>query len=210
MRKIPRNRGYDKASMSKHRTALLKLDPDFKGKPLANTYARNNKLIPDFFVRSWLNYFPDTPIMYLGNECKYCGKYFAYSKKTQRFCSPKCSADSRRDIEYFGGKRRSTIGLAEGICQLCGSMPARGLASHHVWGKANDMNYLVALCPGCHKLVGDLAVRTFVDDPEQVERLIALAWMRHYGPQKMHVKATVKIKPIGNRESKSRRTIPGN
>lgn len=40
---------------------------------------------------------------------------------------------------------------------------------------------LIALCPGCHQIVGHLAGRTFVDDPRAWEALITLAWMRKHG-----------------------------
>lgn len=188
MRKIPRGKGYDKASMIKHSKALAESGLN------ANVYARRNKLLPDFFVRSHLQYFPDTYIPYLGNECEYCGYYFAYSVKTQRFCSPKCAADKKRDREYFAGNRRSTVGLAEGICQICGTMPKKGLASHHVHGKASDPKgkVLVALCPGCHDLITKLGGRTFVDDEKIWEKLIALAHLRKFGPNK-NLKIEVKI-----------------
>lgn len=188
MRDIPRGKGYDKASMVKHRRSMEILDLN------ANQYARMQKLNPDFFVRSHLKYFPDVYIPYFGNECEYCGFFFAYSVKTQRFCSPKCASDQKRDKEYFGGNRKKTVGLAERICQICGTSPARGIASHHVYGKLKDPKgeTLVALCKGCHDLVTKLGGRVFVSDPKIWEKLITFAYLRKHGPDK-NLKVKVKI-----------------
>jgi hypothetical protein len=54
------------------------------------------------------------------------------------------------------------------------------LSSHHVIGKQNDPNneYLIALCSGCHQVVGSLAGRTFVDEEQGWENLVSLVLMR--------------------------------
>ena len=76
-----------------------------------------------------------------------------------------------------------TVGLAERICQLCGKENPKGLSSHHVLGKENDPHNvdLIALCPGCHHIVGVLGGREFIDDSKTWERLIAFAWLRRHG-----------------------------
>jgi 5-methylcytosine-specific restriction endonuclease McrA len=116
-------------------------------------------------------------------KCVYCDKdYIPMTKKT-KYCSRVCGGRSRTDISYFGGKRRNTIGLKEATCQLCGKQGVKGLSSHHMIGKENDLdnNYLVALCMGCHKIVTFLASRTFVLKPEVWEALIQLCVLRSQG-----------------------------
>ena len=58
--------------------------------------------------------------------------------------------------------------------------PKSTLSAHHVLGKANDPSneYLVALCAGCHHLVGMLAGRTFAESPQGWENLINLVLSR--------------------------------
>lgn len=186
MRDIPRNKGYNKVSMTKHKRSMEVLDLN------ANQYARMQKLDPDFFVRSFQKYFPDEPLEYNFNKCEYCGNIFAYSKKTQRFCSPKCSSDQRRDKEYFSGNRKKTVGLAERICQICGALTKKGLAAHHVYGKVSDPKgkHLVALCPGCHDLVTKLGIRTSVNDPTFWEKLIHYSKLRKNGPDESQNRRT--------------------
>lgn len=188
MRDIPRGKGYDKASMTKHKSSLETLGLT------ANAYARMQKLNPDFFVRSWMKHFPFVALKFDTNQCEYCKRYFAYSVKTQRFCDRKCASDQKRDKEYFGGNRKKTVGLAERICQICGTSPARGIASHHVYGKLKDPKgeTLVALCKGCHDLVTKLGGRVFVSDPKIWEKLITFAHLRKHGPDK-NLKVKVKI-----------------
>jgi 5-methylcytosine-specific restriction endonuclease McrA len=112
--------------------------------------------------------------------CPYCHNEYHPMTAKQQWCSRKCGADAKRDIDYFGGNRRNTIGLAEGICQLCLQQKDRGLSAHHVLGKQHDPDNqcLVALCQGCHQLVGTLAGRRFVDSNEGWENLITLVMGR--------------------------------
>lgn len=194
MRDIPRGKGYDKASMTKYKY-LLETTPAYQaGVMSANQAARHWKLLPDFFVRSWEKYFPNDELKYYANTCQYCKRKFAYSVKTQKFCSPKCGSDSKRDKEYFGGNRKKTVGLSDRICQICGVFTKKGLAAHHTYGKVNDPKgkHLVALCPGCHDLVTKLGVRNFITDSETWESLITYAIMRKYGPDKsLNVKVEI-------------------
>jgi hypothetical protein len=81
--------------------------------------------------------------------------------------------------------------MTEGVCQLCEKERPR-LAAHHVYGKENDPDneVMIALCPGCHGLVGHLGVRKDCTVPAFWENLIALAMLRKTGtskPQGFHV-----------------------
>lgn len=148
-------------------------------------YARANSLTLDSLVYTIQKHFPDEWIKISKSkgldekECKYCEAKFYPSSQKQMFCSRKCQSASKIDASYFGGKRRNTVGLAEGVCQLC-LQSGKTLASHHVLGKENDPNNdcLIALCNGCHQMVGGLAGRKFVDDGQGWERLIQLVVAR--------------------------------
>lgn len=122
--------------------------------------------------------------------CPNCGVTYHPMSKKQKTCTRRCADDRRRDHAYFGGKRRTTIGLAEGICQLCQQMPTQGLSSHHLIGKENDPDndYLIALCRGCHKLVTLLGSRTFVENESMWEALIHIVLARKLG---------VRVKELG-------------
>jgi hypothetical protein len=89
------------------------------------------------------------------------------------------------DQNYFGGKRKQTIGLAEGVCQICERTPKKALSSHHVIGKENDPDneILVALCSGCHNIVTQLGGRNFTES--QWESLISFVWLRKNGADAM-------------------------
>jgi hypothetical protein len=113
------------------------------------------------------------------STCPQCGNEFHKLSHKQRCCSRKCSADYRADIQYFGGNRKNTVGLAEGVCQLCGREEDK-LSSHHVLGKENDPSneWLDALCRSCHQVIGKLAVKDFVESNEGWERLIHFVMAR--------------------------------
>lgn len=115
--------------------------------------------------------------------CPHCEREFIPATGKQKFCTRKCAERYRVDQSYFGGRRSQTIGLAEGVCQLCLRETKRGLSSHHLIGKENDPEneLLVALCQGCHKAVGLLAGRTFVDSEEGWQRLIEFVLQRRLG-----------------------------
>lgn len=114
--------------------------------------------------------------------CPHCGREFIPATKRQRCCSRRCSGLYRNDQQYFGGQRKFTVGLAEGRCQLC-QRETKSLASHHVLGKENDPDNtaLIALCGGCHQVVGTLAGRKFVDTEDGWMRLIELVLLRRFG-----------------------------
>jgi molybdenum-dependent DNA-binding transcriptional regulator ModE len=111
--------------------------------------------------------------------CPNCGETYYPLTKKQRTCSRRCSDQVRVDTAYFGGKRRYAIGLAEGVCQLCMTAKPR-LSAHHVLGKDNDPDneFLIALCAGCHQVLGILAGRIFTDTEQGWENLMNLVLAR--------------------------------
>jgi len=185
-KKIPRGAGWDKATTLRHMKALFA----YQGK--ITQYARANGLSIETLVQALQKHCPDDWIAYKEQRsdlprkvCPYCETEFIPMSGKQEYCTRVCAGDARRDRDYFGGNRRSTIGLAEGVCQLCERTGVKGLSSHHVIGKENDPDnqVLIALCQGCHKLVTLLASRTFIDDSGAWENLISLAHMRKRGPE---------------------------
>lgn len=185
-KKIPRGVGFDKVTVARHLKALERSDIP------VTRYARRETLSLELLVQAIQKHFPERWAEYVrahsslpSKACDYCASAFIPANGRQAYCHRKCASDARADRSYFGGNRRSTVGLAEGVCQLCGRTDAKGLSSHHVLGKENDPHNmdLVALCRGCHKIVGHLAGRAFVDDPRAWESLIALAWMRKHGAE---------------------------
>lgn len=180
-RRIPRGKGYNKQTIKEH---VIKLW-GYQG--TIPQYARANSMQPDVFIAAFQQHFPDSWRDYTAQHglpeqhaCQYCESMFYPANGNQFFCTPKCASDQRSDDHYFGGRKRNTIGLAAGVCQCCGQPRAKGLAAHHMLGKENDPDneLLIALCPGCHDLVGTLARRLFVSDPAVWEALISLALIR--------------------------------
>lgn len=144
------------------------------------------------FVRALQHYAPDYWATYTREHsdmamkrCPQCSAEFVPMTGKQKTCSRKCASSLRVDAKYFGGKRGMTIGLAEGVCQLC-ERERKVLSSHHMFGKDNDPDndFLVALCSGCHQLVGIIGSRSDIDKPEFFETLIILALTRKYGHRK--------------------------
>lgn len=185
-RKVPRGAGYDKVTMRRHVVALWNFDGTLV------QFVRSRSLQIEPFVQAFQTHYPGawqdyTKAKGVGEqrECPYCEEPFHPMSARQKYCTSKCSADARRDEEYFGGNRRMTVGLRAGICQLCGGERSKGMSSHHVLGKANDPEnkVLIALCRGCHRLVTELGARTFTADPAAWESLISLVWMRRNGEQ---------------------------
>lgn len=184
-RYVPRGRGYDKRSIAKR---LKKLEA-FKG--TLQQFARKEGLEANALVVALEDgRFPERWLKYVAENgapaelaCPYCSKTFVPNNANQSFCSRKCSEHARTDQAYFGGKRRETIGLGEGTCQLCGAKPKRGLQSHHVVGKQNDPEnqWLVALCSGCHSLVTDASRRLFLREEQGWTRLRRLVELRVAG-----------------------------
>lgn len=120
-------------------------------------------------------------------ECPHCHKPFLPLTTKQQHCSARCSANRKKDLAYFGGKRANTHGLAEGVCQVCGRQDQKGLSSHHVFGKENDPENeaLIAACPGCHSLIGRIAATlSLIDSPAALEALITFALLRRFGAER--------------------------
>lgn len=111
--------------------------------------------------------------------CPNCGATYYPLTKRQQTCSRRCSSLRRTDLKYFGGKRNEAIGLTDGTCQLCMERKPV-LSAHHVLGKANDPDNasLIALCSGCHQIVGILAGRVFAEQEQGWENLINLVLSR--------------------------------
>lgn len=183
-KKIQRGAGYDKESLKRYAR-----DIDSTGLSV-HAYARHHKLGVEMLCRAFEGRLPDWWKTYRETHsdlprktCEYCDTEFIPSSKKQQYCTRKCGADRRRDESYFGGRRKETIGLAEGVCQLCGRSGIPGLSSHHILGKENDPDneYLIALCSGCHQIVTLISGRDFVERPEVWEALIALCALRKAG-----------------------------
>ena len=182
--KLPRGAGYDKASMLRHLKALE------TAKIPATRYARAHGLAVEPFVQALQRYAPERWETYVREhsnvperDCPYCGRIFIPANGKQVYCTRKCGSDARADAAYFNGNRRATIGLIEGICQVCGRRDPKGLSSHHILGRENDPEAvaLIALCRGCHKLITELAARALLDDEAAIESLLGLAWLRRHG-----------------------------
>jgi hypothetical protein len=183
-KKIPRGKGYDKASLKNYIDEI-----DFMDEKIT-TFAKKNSLNIETLAQAIERHYPEWWIDHRRAHsdlpekvCPQCKKEFIPFTNKQIYCTRKCGEDYRTDQSYFGGKRNTTIGLAERTCQLCARQNIRGLSSHHVIGKENDPDneYLIALCPGCHQIVTILGGRTFTGEPEVWEALIQLVMMRKKG-----------------------------
>lgn len=183
-RKLPRGAGFDKASTRRHMANLEHYDGP------VTRYARTQGVLLETLVQALQRHVPERWGAYVAEhsdipqrECPYCGVTFIPSSGKQRYHSRKCASDARRDHAYFNGNRANTIGLAEGICQLCGREGVSGLSAHHMIGREHDLegSLLIALCRGCHQIVSTLAGRTRADDPFFWETLVQLVWLRRHG-----------------------------
>lgn len=134
----------------------------------------------------WWNRYAEAHAKKPKTACPYCAAEFWPQSAKQIYCTRACANQARTDRDYFGGRRRETVGLAEGQCQLCGQIGMKGLSSHHILGKENDPEneHLIALCSGCHYIVTLVAGRRFAATPEAWEVLIQLVLMRKHGAQK--------------------------
>lgn len=181
-RKLPRGVGFDKVSTKRHLKAI-----EASEIPISR-WAKQHGFNVDQLIRAIEKHEPEWWIEYRNSHsdlpeavCPNCGTLFYPSNKRQVWCRRQCGTQYKVDQEYFGGKRNNTTGLAEGICQICGRKPGKGLSSHHVLGKENDPdnNWLVALCSGCHNVITALGARDF--NTEQWEALVSFAWLRRHG-----------------------------
>jgi hypothetical protein len=195
-RKLPRGAGFDKATTLRRMTELERFDGGVR------MYCRANGIDIESFVQAVQRYALERWTEYtkarsdLGEaKCPYCGRTFYPLSKKQRNCTRLCRTREREDLSYFGGKRRLTVGLAEGKCQLCRRDIHRGLSSHHVFGKENDPenNSLIALCQGCHKAVGLLATRAFTENEEAWQDLIHLTLMRRHAKRYLDAEKPIEV-----------------
>lgn len=188
--KVPRGKGYSKSQSEAAARVLLAFDGTII------EWARSQGLNPDLLATAMEQHGIGSAYLLTqldhGKECLYCTRWYYPSNASQEFCSRKCGADARRDESYFGGRRRETLGLLAGICQVCGSEPQKGLSSHHVFGKENDPENksMIAVCSGCHDLITRLSRRRFGTQPGSWEALITLASMR--GGELPHVRVQLK------------------
>lgn len=144
--------------------------------------------------------------------CPGCGTSFVPLTSRQKACTGQCGGHARRDEKYFGGKRKNAVGLLEGICQLC-ELPRPHLAAHHVFGKENDPDndLLIALCRGCHQIVGHLGKRKAATEPHFWENLITLAVVRRLadeGRKAIGIHATVDIEELEEEDLEQFGLIP--
>lgn len=162
----------------------------FKG--TLGQFCRQRGFSIDVFVKAVQKYQPDFWTEYSreravtgAQKCEYCEQDFYPMNKKQKTCSRKCQATARVNRQYFNGQRQFTIGMAEGICQIC-LRERKRLSSHHVWGKENDQEakFLIAVCQGCHHLISQLSSSKLSQDSGFYERLIIYANLRRFGDQK--------------------------
>lgn len=200
-KKLPRNGDYTKSKIAEY---IKQIDEqDIK----LTKFSKMNGLNVDSVVYAMQKFNPEWYESYCEKhavkprtKCPYCEiDYWPLSHK-QIYCNRQCADKARVDNAYFGGKRRETIGLLEGICQLCGQKTDKGLSSHHMLGKENDPEneHLIALCQGCHQIVTILGGRRFVATEEAWEVLMQLVIMRKNGhdPSFRGVYTTVEIEII--------------
>jgi len=210
-RKVPRGAGLTKKAVGRLTRDLEIFDGSLR------QFCRARGMDIEALVRAIQTYYPERWGEYsrthsdIGEKtCSYCGKTFYPLSGKQKNCTRSCSAAERVDRQYFGGKRSTTIGLAEGVCQLCRRHISKGLSSHHVFGKANDPDneFLIALCAGCHKLITMAATRSFVMDEGAWQDFIALAVMRKNArdfldgdPSGLYVEVILEQAPISDEDA---------
>lgn len=182
--KIPKNGKYTKAKLKEY---IDKMDSE---NLKITRFSKTEGLRTESLVRAIQRHYPDWYENYAEKNaakpktiCPNCQKEFWPQSGKQQFCQRQCTNEYRVDQSYFGGNRKNTIGLAEGVCQLCNRRPDKALSSHHMIGKENDPEnkYLIALCSGCHNIVTILAGRGFAATEEAWEVLIQLVLIRKYG-----------------------------
>lgn len=200
-KKIPRTGEYTKAMVQEYITELTNSGTKVtkfskqKGLNIENLVNAIQRFDPD-----WYEGYCKANAVKPQTACPYCEAQFWPLNHKQIYCCRDCANKARVDNSYFGGKRRETIGLLEGICQLCGNHTPKGLSSHHMLGKENDPEneHLIALCQGCHQIVTILGGRRFVATEEAWEVLMQLVITRKNGhdPDFRGVYTTVSIDMI--------------
>jgi hypothetical protein len=187
IKNVKKGTGYDKASVKKH-LAFLVANPKTKITP----YSRKQGLNVDSLVNAMQKYFPEKFAAYLADhhgdierkECPGCGAKFIPANGKQTYCTRKCNANHLKDLQYFGGRRLEAAGARERICQVCSRNDPPILHVHHVIGKVNDPDnkHMVALCAGCHRVIGAVArIKGLVDSSAAWKRFIRLVWFEAHG-----------------------------
>jgi 5-methylcytosine-specific restriction endonuclease McrA len=200
-KKIPRTGEYTKAKIKEY------IDQIEAQNIRLTKFAKTSGLNVDSIVYAAQQFYPEWYDGYCEKNavkpqttCPYCENLFWPLSHKQLYCQRTCADKARVDNSYFGGRRRETIGLLEGICQLCNQHTPKGLSSHHIKGKENDPEneHLIALCQGCHNIVTILSGRRFVATEEAWEVLMQLVILRKNGhnPDFLGVYTTVSIDPI--------------
>lgn len=205
-KKVKRGIGFNKQNVLKFAKFLLK-----SGLSVTKA-ARRKGVSTTSLVNALQQYAPMYWEAYKRNHvvlpnriCEACSREFTPLNARQKCCDGRCSAHARSDKAYFGGKRQGAIGLSSGVCQLCEKHTPKHLAAHHVFGKENDPDndFLVALCRGCHQLVGSLGRRSDVKDAYFWENLISLVLMRAWsdrGRRPLGTHICVDIQELGESE----------
>lgn len=183
-KKLPRTGAFTKAKIEQY---IAEIEQE---QTKVTTYARKQGLAIENLVNAlqrfapeWYERYCETNAVKPKTKCPYCETEFWPLSHKQIYCKRQCANEAREDYAYFGGRRRETIGLLDGICQLCNQHTPKGLSSHHMLGKENDPNneHLIALCSGCHYIVTIVAGRRFAATPEAWEVLIQLVLIRKNG-----------------------------
>lgn len=188
-KRVRQGSGYDKKSIKKHLDALVG-NPKLK----ITQYARSANLNVDSLVHALQRHYPEQLAKYMEDHhgdivrkpCRGCNALFLPANGKQEFCTRHCAAAYWQDQKYFGGKRMTAAGAMERQCQVCDRINPPILHVHHVIGKVNDPDnkHMVALCAGCHRLVGATArTKGLVDNPQAWKRLIRLAWFEAHGSE---------------------------
>lgn len=194
-RKIPRGKGYDKAATLGHLRKMV------KGGIFVTDYVKQAGLKLDTFMLALVQYhlkpdgWPHYPVIaddakLITAQCGYCNEVYWPTKQGTKWCSSYCGNAYRKDQDYFGGRRKDTVGLSEAVCQLCRRHVDKGLSSHHIYGKANDVGnaFLLALCSGCHSVVSELARKIWIGDTDIVAKLIWLANTQRNGKEALDLR----------------------
>jgi len=196
-KRVPRGKGYDKQSLMKHVRAIESFDGSL------TKYCRSNGLNVENFAIAVQKSFPDWWNNYVISHsdleqinCNYCNDPFYPNNKRQRFCSRKCSSDSRRDRDYFGGNRRSGEGVLERICQICLKNIGNGKVHvHHVYGKSRDPSneHLAALCSRCHMALEQICTNPSSDSSLMWVNMMKFVWLKRDGWKSENTDKTLKV-----------------
>jgi hypothetical protein len=184
--KPKRGTGLNKATTAKAVDALLanggKVTP----------FCKQHGYHTETFIKAAQFYAPETWQKYVEKhgvstkKCEYCGNDFIALTGKQKTCSRKCGRHARKNKSYFNGRRQEAVGMAEKECQICMRSINKGLSAHHAYGVENDpeADFLVAICSGCHDIVGRLAATKASDNKSYFENLIAFALLRKHGAKR--------------------------